>query len=185
MPRNGPAYSQIPIPTYDEATTSHSPSSQTHFGANGSVEERVGLIAPTPSARNHSNDGYRPPTVESARSSFESVTTLSSARTSHDEREVRRDMEEFEIDDSGSSSRRRHQYSRNKLLASITNSFRSMSFPSISSPFRGITRRLPAWPDHLKPSLPILARLVGITLLLGFVYALGMKQADRTVTSIH
>ncbi|KAI9737015.1 MAG: hypothetical protein M1834_000604 [Cirrosporium novae-zelandiae] len=140
-------YSQsdsLPIPTYEEATSSRPPSSQSHLGPEeiSHDAERQGLLSHQDGQENERNgssllrrqDGheYHAPTVESARSSLEflSSSTASSPRSSDES--LRREMVEMDVlDPEGNcvseGSPIGHRLSKHFTL--ITNTLSSIHLP--------------------------------------------------------
>ncbi|RMZ75283.1 hypothetical protein DV737_g5370, partial [Chaetothyriales sp. CBS 132003] len=154
-------YEQLSIPSYEEAIASSRPSSsQSRLGPEEVSDdaERQGLLRIST---------YQAPTVESARPSVDSLDGLENGS----EEEVRREMEQMEVEDplSDSSSSR-------SLLWRKRFPF-SASFPSLTLPsFR-------SWmPTFHFPQIPyeainqnrviIIGRLFGIFLITGIVYVL-------------
>lgn len=122
-------YEHLPIPTYEEATSSRPTSSQSRLGPEEISDdaERQGLLR-------GDNGNYQPPTVESARPSLDSLDGLE-----HDEEEeVRREMQQMDIEDPGSdssSNRSLLRYRLSKRFSTFTNSFSSLTLPSFRSYF--------------------------------------------------
>lgn len=160
-------YEHLPIPTYDEATSSRPVSSQSRIGPEEISDdaERQGLL------RNDSNGNYRPPTVESARPSLDSLDGLEQ----DSEEERRRDIEQMDIEDplsDTSSNRSLLRYRLSKRFSSLTNSFSSLSLPSFRSYFSGFS-----WPRINYQQLDtnrvvIIGRLFGVFLIMGVLYVL-------------
>ncbi|KEF60918.1 uncharacterized protein A1O9_02482 [Exophiala aquamarina CBS 119918] len=160
-------YEHLPIPTYEEATSSRPVSSQSRIGPEEISDdaERQGLL------RNDSNGNYRPPTVESARPSLDSLDGLEQDT----EEERRRDIEQMDIEDplsDTSSNRSLLRYRLSKRFSSLTNSFSSLSLPSFRSYFSGLS-----WPHINYQQLDtnrvvIIGRLFGVFLIMGLVYVL-------------
>ncbi|EXJ88032.1 hypothetical protein A1O1_04959 [Capronia coronata CBS 617.96] len=160
-------YEHLPIPTYEEATSSRPVSSQSRLGPEEISDdaERQGLLRPG------SNGNYQPPTIESVRPSLDSLDGIE-----HDgEDEVRREMEQMEIEDPQSdaaATRSLLRYRLSKRFSSFTNSFSSLSLPS----FRQYLSKL-AWPrinyQQLEANrVVIIGRLFGVFLIMGVLYAL-------------
>ena len=110
-------YEHLPIPTYEEATSSRSVSSQSRIGPEEISDdaERQGLL------HNDAHGNYRPPTVESARPSLDSLDGLEQ----DSEEERRRDIEQMDIEDplsDTSSNRSLLRYRLSKRFSSLTNS---------------------------------------------------------------
>lgn len=165
-------HANIPIPTYEEATSSRPASSASRRGPEEISDdaERQGLLRQTDDpTRGQSN--YEPPAVESLRSSLDSIDGM--ARDSDDG--LRREIQQMEIeephDDYGSRrSLLTHRFS--KHLSSFTSSFSSLLLPS----FR---RYVPSirWPsinfeafEHNR--VAIFGRLFGAFLIISVLYIL-------------
>jgi hypothetical protein len=160
-------YEHLPIPTYEEATSSRPVSSQSRVGPEEISDdaERQGLL------RNDSNGNYHPPTVESARPSLDSLDGLEQ----DSEEERRRDMEQMDIEDplsDTSSNRSLLRYRLSKRFSSLTNSFSSLSLPSFRSYLPNFS-----WPRINYQQLDtnrvvIIGRLFGVFLIMGVLYVL-------------
>ncbi|ETI25465.1 hypothetical protein G647_02238 [Cladophialophora carrionii CBS 160.54] len=158
-------YEHLPIPTYEEATSSRPASSQSRLGPEEISDdaERQGLLV---SARN-----YRPPTVESARPSLDSLDGIEQ----DGENDVRREMQQMDIEDplsDSSSNRSLLRYRLSKSFSSFTNSFSSLSLPSVRNYLSNIR-----WPSINYQQLDanrvvILGRLFGVFLIMGVLYVL-------------
>lgn len=158
-------YEHLPIPTYEEATSSRPASSQSRLGPEEISDdaERQGLLG--------SSHNYRPPTVESPRPSLDSLDGIE-----HDgEDSVRREMQQMDIEDplsDSSSNRSLLRYRLSKSFSNFTNSFSSLTLPSFRQYFSGIS-----WPrinyEQLDANrVVILGRLFGVFLIMGVVYVL-------------
>ncbi|KPI44547.1 uncharacterized protein AB675_8510 [Cyphellophora attinorum] len=162
-------YENLPIPTYEEAVSSHPASSRTGPSEISNDAERQGLL--------HQQDetAYRAPTVESARSSLDSLDGLDSGPSSPAQR--RREMEQMDIEDPLNSD-----------SSSSTNSLLRRGFAknfSWTTSFRVPSLKLPSWRYFIPTiSFPrinyesidshraiIIGRLFGIFVILGLVYA--------------
>ena len=194
----GGRYSQIPIPTYEEATSSRPTSSSQYRGPQEPSDdaERQGLLH---------GSGYQPPTVESARSSVDSDLQLPEVNGEDD----RRQIEELDYLDPGQDAdergrngvyhraRIRSQFS--KHLANISASLSSLRLPfrSLYTPVAtGDTNNEPtplptasearsrrpwmppisnpwnALPEQYRLSAPTLARLCGLFMIMALIYVL-------------
>jgi hypothetical protein len=154
-------YSSLPIPTYEEAITTSA--SRTGPSEISDDAERQGLLG---------NTNYEPPSVESARSSLDSLDGLAD---DHPERS-RRDMQQMDIEDPLSDTPSNRSLLRNRLAKNFswTSSLSSLTLPSFRSWLR--------FPRFSFPQLNydsisahraiILGRLFGIFLIMGVVYAL-------------
>ncbi|KAF2837718.1 putative glutamate carboxypeptidase Tre2 [Patellaria atrata CBS 101060] len=187
-------YESLPIPTYEEATSSRPPSSQSRLGPEEVSDdaERQGLLGRDSSGTHpRRRDGYHPPTVQSVRSSVDSdlylpeVTPPSDDEDEDEDEALRRDMEELEVldpEDSETAAQRRARLRRtfSKRISSITMTLSSIHFPSFRSfriPFPSISfdiisSRLPYIPDEYRPGWSVLARLFGLFVLVSAIYAL-------------
>ena len=152
-------YDHLPIPTYEEAT-SRPTSSQSRLGPEEISDdaERQGLL--------RSSTNYEPPSVESARGSLDSLDGIEPEA----EDEVRRQMQQMDIEDPSDSSSNRSLLRYRFKGFNFTN-----SFPSLPS-FRGW---LPTFPrfripyDQMEANRAvIIGRLFGIFLIMGVVYVL-------------
>ncbi|KAJ9610770.1 hypothetical protein H2200_005547 [Cladophialophora chaetospira] len=159
-------YEHLPIPTYEEATSSRPASSQSRLGPEEISDdaERQGLLS-------SSAGNYRPPTVESARPSLDSVDGIEQ----DGEIDMRREMEQMDIEDplsDTSSNRSLLRYRLSKSFSNFTNSFSSLSIPS----FRDYLSYV-KWPrinyEQLDANrVVILGRLFGVFLIMGVLYVL-------------
>lgn len=188
-------YASLPIPTYEEAISSRPSSSQTFRGA-GEISddaERQGLL------ETGGGEGYRQATVESARSSEDSDLRLPEVTSDGDY--ARRQVEQLDYMEPGDEtfSRQRGFYHRARLrsnfskrLANISATFSSIRLPSFRSLYTPVASgdgtnddeapaepqtwrsrfRRPRIPEQYQMSLPILARLMGLSLIAAFIYIL-------------
>ncbi|KAI9771657.1 MAG: hypothetical protein M1840_001872 [Geoglossum simile] len=175
-------YENLPIPTYEEATSSRPTPAQSHLrvGEASSDAERQGLLgrndAETRGLWGSRLNGYQPPTVESARSSLEGENFLpSSAGTSprSSDEGLRREMVEMEvldpIDGTMGSSTIRNQIS--KRITSLTNTLSSIHLPfQFRFPsFNWIRSRLP---ENRIAVWVNVGRFIALIFVLLLVYAL-------------
>jgi hypothetical protein len=129
-------YLNLPIPTYEEATSSRPTSSQSRLGPEevSDDHERQGLLVyssrdDTPRRPSR----YTPPTVESARSSLDFLPSSgeNSARNSTDG--LRREIEQMEVMDPEveTTAAQRSQFGQmfSKRITSLTNSFSFIHLP--------------------------------------------------------
>lgn len=184
------AYESLPIPTYEEATSSRPPSQQSRLGP-GEVSddaERQGLLghelATQESSSRRRNGYYMPPSVESARSSMDSDLESPMGQDGEDAA-LRREIEEMDILDpetaeSGSRGRANRVRGRfSKRFYRITTSLSSFHFPKIPWPsfgFGWLTSRLPSIPEHYRPGWGVLARFAGLILIISLVYLLVVSE---------
>ncbi|KAL2028469.1 hypothetical protein VTO58DRAFT_109499 [Aureobasidium pullulans] len=163
-------YAHLPIPSYEEATSSR-PSSANTVNETADDTERQGLLGgqPQQAAR---NGAYRAPTAESPRPSEDSDLYLPEVNGDDDDEEaaVRRDMEEMDILEPESATSRRRGQLFGKLSHTWSNlpSFRRFSMPSFSS----LRQRLPTIPEEFRLSLPVIARLFGLFTIAALIYIL-------------
>lgn len=160
-----------PIPTYEEAISTRPSSSNSRVGPEEISDdaERQGLLAsdrpPDPGPRSN----YVPPTVESERSSLDSLDGLGA----DEEAEVRREMQEMEIEDPADTGSNRSLLSSHfKRFTSFTSSFPSLALPSFRRfiPSCGIPRI--DWQALDSNRAVILGRLFGIMIIGGLMYVL-------------
>jgi hypothetical protein len=192
-------YENLPIPTYEEATSSRPTSAQSHVGVGeaSSDAERQGLLG-----RNDAESrrpwrgglgGYQPPTVESARSSLEGDHFLpSSAGTSprSSDEALRREMVEMEvldppIDGAVGSSTIRNQIS--KRITSLTNTLSSIHLPfQFRFPsFNWVRSRLPenrvaVWVNVGRFIALLFVLLLVYTLFVSDVFPVGRTGTGQT-----
>ncbi|CAI7597727.1 unnamed protein product [Penicillium glandicola] len=120
-------YQAVPIPSYAEATGQPS-SSRSDLG-DGTDVERQGLLG----RDNASTRGYHPPTVESARSSIDDLESLASHSDRESVEELRRELDQMDVDDSASASLTgrqaplRHRFS--KQLSSLSRTLSAIQRP--------------------------------------------------------
>ncbi|OJD10386.1 hypothetical protein AJ78_08582 [Emergomyces pasteurianus Ep9510] len=100
-------YEFLPIPTYEEATSSRPSSSQSRLGPEETSDdaERQGLLSRSSEGQGPRYPGnYQPPTVESERSSLDFLPSSngSSARGSTDE--LRRELEQMDMEEPDETS---------------------------------------------------------------------------------
>ena len=190
-------YSNLPIPTYEEAISSRPTSSQNYRGAQEISDdaERQGLL------EQGGVGAYRQPTVESARSSVDSDLRLPEVNGDDD----RRAIEELDYLDPAddSSPNRRGMYHRarlraNKHLANLSATFSSLRLPSFRSLYSPVAtgeeasapETTPAprrtrfmdfrppgisnlsIPEQYRLSAPTFARLCGLFTIAGVIYML-------------
>ena len=194
MTKDSEKYDSLPIPTYEEATSSRPSSAASHRGA-GEISddaERQGLLgrnAPQPGSSSgnattrrvrDSRGNYRAPTVESERSSYESAFTSPEVTDDEDDDELRRDLEEMEVSDP-EAERRAQQRARmrrefQKRIASVTSTFSNLHlprFPNIGA-FDSLRERFPriSFPENSPISWPIVARVVALLIIASVIYLL-------------
>lgn len=160
-----------PIPTYEEAISSRPSSSNSRIGPEEISDdaERQGLLQPDHSTHNTSRSNYAPPTVESERSSIDSLDGLGA----DEEAEVRREMQQMDVEDpSDSDSNRSLLSTRFKRFTSFTSSFPSFSLSSFTRFIPSC--RIPSidWQSLDSNRAVILGRLFGIMIIAGLMYVL-------------
>ena len=170
----------LPIPTYEEATSSRPPSSQSFLGpAEISHDaERQGLLdrgAPPP----RNNNDYRPPTVESARSSLDFLPSSSESSARNSVEGLRREISEMEVIDPEGDGR---QSQMGALLSKRLSNFRS----SLNLPFRrwlpalnGIRGRLPTIPEGYLPGWIMVIRIFALIFVLALAYLVFFTRVFR------
>ncbi len=162
MDRTDSRYAQLPIPTYEEATSLPT-TSQSRLGPQEISDdaERQGLLG--------RGTNYEPPSVESARESLDSLDGMEPEA----EDEVRREMQQMDIEDPGSDSSSTRSLLRYRFKGfNFTNSFQSLTLPSFRGWFASFPRfRIPY--DQIDANRAIIiGRLFGIFLIMGVVYVL-------------
>lgn len=119
-------YECLPIPSYEEATSSRLGPAEISDDA-----ERQGLLRYVPPAGTPSASGYQPPTVESARSSIDYLPSIDGSERDSTEalgREIERlEVEEADHDNASNRSLLAHRFS--KSITSITSSLSSLNLP--------------------------------------------------------
>ena len=170
----------LPIPTYEEATSRPS-SSQSFLGpseVSHDAERQRFLGRGGPS-----DNGYHPPTVESARSSLDSLLSSGSSSRRGSAEGLQREMEQMEALDPGvdghlESSR---GYRISKRITSLTH-----SLSSIHLPFRQwlpsgdyIRARIPRLPEGWRVNWIILSRLFALLLVVMLVWILFVSDLFR------
>ncbi|KAI5788418.1 hypothetical protein EDC01DRAFT_165035 [Geopyxis carbonaria] len=160
----------VPIPTYEEATSSRAPSD---YGDDGESTTLLPQQRSSSHATSSRPGGYRPPTVESERSSIDSsfLEEFASARSS--EESLQREMIQMELMEGEEEERRGSglRQSLSKRLSSISwislprNPFRGWRFPKI--PEMACCANL----NHqaLMPVYRLLVVLVGLIILWAIV----------------
>ena len=180
-------YDSLLIPSYEEAISSRPSSSQSvHQEREDENQGLLGRVTSEGRGLQRQNGNYRAATAESARSSYDSA--LTDLELSEDEDEdvaLRRDMEEMEVDDPA-PERRAQQRAKlrqrfSKGLASISDTFSALNLRSIPPlpSFRFVTSRIPSISDRYRPSWPIIARLIAITLIAALVYGVFFVRIFR------
>jgi hypothetical protein len=136
-------YDSLPIPSYEEATSSRPTSSQSRQGPEEISDdaERQGLLPNDLHSHGHrrpdpgpSFHGYHPPTVESERSSVELLGSANGSERGSAEN-LRRELEQLEVDDADVANAGSHRAGLltnrlSKRFSSFTNSLSSLHLPS-------------------------------------------------------
>ena len=179
---------EAPIPSYEEATSSHPPSRRGPQEVSDDAERQTLLGHDLPSSAGSSrrrNGYYHPPSVQSDHSSDDEETSgLGSPVDADEDADLRQTMEEMDILDpeaaeEGRGRRNRLQGTFSKRFYSITNSLSSFHLPRIPWPtsfFSSISSRLPTIPDEYKPGWAVIARLFGLILIITLVYFLVVSE---------
>jgi hypothetical protein len=167
-------YETLPIPTYDEATSSRPIPSQSRVGPEEISDdaERQGLLRYSNRNDQSSTSRYQPPSVESARSSMDVPSLDGVDRPSIDS--LRQEMQQMEVEEpssDNSSHRSLLTYRFSKRITSLTNPFSSLNFPSLRQYIPSIR-----WPSvNFRGSdnhVILLGRLFGAFLIISVVYLL-------------
>ena len=158
----------LPIPTYEEATGSRPPSSQSFLGPSevSHDAERQGLLDRR-GLISHQN-GYQPPSAESARSSFDFLSSSAETSARNSAEGLRTEVEQMDIIEPGQTGET--QFS--KRITSLTH-----TLSSINLPFRQwlpsldyIRDHLPNIPKMLKPGWIMFGRFLALLFVLSLVY---------------
>ncbi|KAK2878224.1 hypothetical protein FQN49_001051 [Arthroderma sp. PD_2] len=171
-------YEHLPIPTYEEATSSRPSSSQSRLGPHETSDdaERQGLLHHDAAGERSSQPfrGYRPPTVESERSSLDFLSEDgSSARGSTEQ--LRRELEEMEVEDPPTASSSRSLFSKRftnfkRTLSSINLPLRKY-IPTFNLPTFNFRVDLCSGVEHQQRCI-ILLRVFAVCLVASLVYLL-------------
>ncbi|KKY26711.1 putative glutamate carboxypeptidase tre2 [Phaeomoniella chlamydospora] len=160
-------YIAVPIPSYEEATSSRPTSSQSRLGPEEISDdaERQGLLTNA----QESTSNYEPPRVDSARSS---VDLLASEDGRGSTEELRREVEQMEVEDPVMNSRSMgNRFS--KRLNSITRSLSSLNLPfKRFFPSLNIAQIREFIITSEINSFVIIGRLFGIFLIVSVIYLL-------------
>ncbi|QKX56894.1 uncharacterized protein TRUGW13939_04001 [Talaromyces rugulosus] len=178
MPDEKVQYVPLPIPSYEEATSSRPGSSQLGPEHSSDDLERQGLLHHGTSSDNRPthNGGYHPPTVESARSSMDYLASSAENSPRESMEDLRRELHEMDVDDSGQSS---SQTTRPTLRHHFTKPFSSLTktLSNIQFPFRKYFPRFRFRPDFWRLQMNeegqacmIILRMVGLLIVVLTVY---------------
>lgn len=168
-----------PIPTYEEVTSGRA-SSPSRLGPEEISDdaERQGLLATDRGAATAQllgveRHGYRPPTVESARSSID-LDLLSSDGSDDEDRGAQHDMERLEIMDFDSSSNvdepSNMRQALSKRISNLSNTLSSMNLAYPRFSFDFITSRISGLPAQYRPKASIIARLIALLVIVSLAY---------------
>ena len=168
-------YASLPIPTYEEAISRPSSSNSflgpTHISQDA---ERQQLLA--------SHDHYRPPTVESARSSMESVDDLERSSSHSSLQGLHREILEMDIQEPLASPYGPRASRISKHISSIKQSFSSLHLPlqSLRPYFVYIRDRTPPVREWMKPNWILLGRFFALLLVLMVFYLIFFLNLGRS-----
>lgn len=169
----------LPIPTYEEATSSRPTSSQSFLGpAEVSHDaEREGLLGRRPPERQHS--GYVPPTVESVRSSQDDME--GSARNSVDN--LRHEIMQMDIVEPGEEVAQRGT-TLSKRISSFTSGLSALNLPfrrwlPSMNYVRARIPQIPRLPEMLRPGWIMAGRFFALIFVLSLVYIVFLSDAFR------
>ncbi|KAK0662172.1 putative glutamate carboxypeptidase [Lasiodiplodia hormozganensis] len=181
-------HESLPIPTYEEATSSRPPSALSHLGPNEVSDdaERQGLLGgrggggSSGGGASRRSDGYQQPSVESVRDSMESDLSLPDMVEESEDEEagLHREMEQLEVIEAGGqphgSRRARMNMSFSKRISSIGATLSSIRLPRLRKPLRWPTFscRVPSIPENMRPGYSVILRLFGVLMMASLVYAL-------------
>ena len=161
-----------PIPTYDEATSSRPPSSQSFLGPSeiSNDAERQGLLG----HRNPINGRYRQPTAESARSSLDFLPSSDGGSSRNSDESLRQEMEQMDVEEPNANGGTRFS----KHITTITH-----SLSSINLPFREylpsvdyIRAHLPNLSHIPRPGWIMFLRFLALLLVLSLAYILFLSD---------
>jgi hypothetical protein len=169
----------LPIPTYDEATSSRPQSSHSFLGPSqvSHDAERQGLLPRAGPAVQDYN--YRPPTVESARSSLDFLSSSRGDSSRSSVEGVRREIEEMEVLEPGSHGTQSQMGRRiSKRITSITNGFSSLNLPfrEYLPSAEYLREHLPNFPSRIpqlmQPGWIMVVRFLALLLVVSIVYVI-------------
>ncbi len=176
--KNPYRYDSLPIPSYDEATSSRPTSSQSRRGPEEISDdaERQGLLRSPSRSNTPSAHVYHPPTVESARSSLDLLPSVDGSDRGSTEG-LRQEMEHLEVEEPDNDNGSHRSLLTNRFSKRITSFTNSLS--SLNLPFR---RYLPSfsfprirpgsWARAEKNHIVIFGRIFGAFLIISVVYLL-------------
>ncbi|KAF2803727.1 Zn-dependent exopeptidase [Mytilinidion resinicola] len=181
------AHEHLPIPTYEEATSSRPSSSQSRLGPSEISDdaERQGLLGLASTSTSRRRNGYHAPSVQSVRSSEDSDDDLDlpEVMAEAEEGALRRDIEEMDFLDAeaaedGAARRARMRMTLSKRFSSFTTKWKWPAF-SFSMPwpnFGWLTDRLPRIPEQYRPGWSVIARLIGLFVIVSLIYLLFVSE---------
>ncbi len=147
-------YAPLPIPSYEEATSSRPASAQSRLGPEEVSDdaERQGLLHYSARTDTPSAHRYQPPTVESARSSLDFLPSPDGSERGSTE-VLRREIEQLEVEEADSDNRSHRSLLTNRFSKRVTSFTNSLS--SLSLPFRQYipSFSIPTWQLVSKSSL--------------------------------
>ena len=157
----------LPIPTYDEATSSRPPSSQSFLGPSeiSHDAERQGLLGRRGPVSQYSS--YQPPTVESERSSLDFLPSSGTSSSRSSVEGLRREMEQMDVLDPEVEETR-----FSKRISSLTHSLSAIHLPFRQwlPSFDYIRAHLPQMPHLLQPGWILFGRFLALVFVLTLAY---------------
>ncbi|EEH04773.1 glutamate carboxypeptidase [Histoplasma capsulatum G186AR] len=170
-------YEFLPIPTYEEATSSRPSSSQSRLGSEEVSDdaERQGLLSRGAGERQEPRypGNYQPPTVESARSSLDFLPSSNGSSVRGSTEELRRELEQMDVEEpdensSSSSFSKRFTHFRRTLSAIHLPLWKYVPKFSFAKPqfLREVVSRL----EH--QHCIIILRMIGLFIVVTIVYFL-------------
>ncbi|PGH18069.1 hypothetical protein AJ79_00696 [Helicocarpus griseus UAMH5409] len=178
-------YEFLPIPSYEEATSSRPASSQSRLGPEEVSDdaERQGLLSHG-SAQGQGQGqpqeprypgNYRPPTVESVRSSSDFLPSSNGSSARGSTEDLRRELEQMDVEEPDQSSA---SSSRSSFTKRFTDFRKTLS--SIRLPFSKYIPNFNFRPRFVKDLFSqlgqqhciIILRMVGLFIVVGIIYAL-------------
>jgi Transferrin receptor-like dimerisation domain/Peptidase family M28/PA domain len=176
--KNQNRFKSLPIPSYDEATSSRPTSSQSRRGPEEISDdaERQGLLQFPERPDSPATRGYQPPTVESARSSLDFLPSADGSERGSTEG-LRREMEQLEVEEADNDNGSHRSLLTNRFSKRITSFTNSLS--SLHLPFRqyipsfSFPRIRPGtWARAENNRIMIFIRIFGAFLIISMVYLL-------------
>ena len=173
----------LPIPTYEEATSSRPQSSSSFLGPTevSHDAERQGLLG-RPASRQEQNN-YRPQNMEPARSSLDFLPSSGENSAGSSLEEVRHEMIQMEVVDPASEGSQSQMGIRlSKRITSITNGLSSLHLPFrqwlpsleyIRAHIPGIPTQIP---QVFKPGWIMIVRILALLFVLLMVYVIFLSD---------